>query len=376
MNFEGGLYLHVPFCKQACHYCNFHFATSLTHKSRLLDAMKLEIVRQASQFERPELKTIYLGGGSPSILTIQDLDSLFEVIHKYFRTDEVQEITLEANPDDLNVEYLSGLKGLGIHRLSIGIQSFFDEDLKWMNRAHDSRQALRCVPMAMDAGFDALSVDLIFGFPLLSDDKYIFNLNTIIDWQVPHISAYSLTVEEKTPLFKSIKKGIDVKPEEGKNVKQFELTHDILVQRGYDQYEVSNYAKPDKYAVHNSNYWLGIPYLGIGPAAHSYYNNRRFWNVANNQQYIRFVEANENAFTYEEITPEIAYNELMLTRLRTIWGVSLDEIRHINSIYVPYFQRKIKPMIDLGIVDQNGESFKLTYKGKLMADYWTTELFL
>ncbi len=341
----------------------------------MLDAMKLEIIRRSAQFERPQLNTIYLGGGSPSILTLQDLDSLFEVIYKCFDVQDVQEVTLEANPDDLNKTYLNGLKGMGIQRLSIGIQSFFDEDLKWMYRAHDRGQALRCVPMAMDAGFDAISTDLIFGFPLLSDEKYMYNLNKLIEWEVPHISAYSLTVEEKTPLYKSIRKGIDIAPDEDKSVRHFTITHDVLSMHGYDQYEVSNFAKPNKYAIHNSNYWLGIPYIGIGPAAHSYYADHRYWNVANNQQYIRFIEANEVAFTSELITQKMAYNELMLTRLRTIWGVGLSDIRQINSGYISYFQEKVASMIKLGIVEKNGERFKLTFEGKLMADYWTAELF-
>ncbi|MCO6461967.1 MAG: radical SAM family heme chaperone HemW [Saprospiraceae bacterium] len=375
ISFSGGLYLHIPFCKQACHYCNFHFATSLVYKEKLVKALIKEIEITAKKFSNPELKTIYFGGGSPSLLTLDELALILDKICQQFNVDGVEEVTLEANPDDLTRDYLKGLKALGIQRLSIGIQSFHEEDLKWMNRAHDSHQAMYCVPLAQDIGFDALSIDLIFGYPLLTDEKYIYNLNKVNKWQVPHISAYSLTVEEKTPLSKGIKKGLDKLPDEDAALRQFTMTHEILEDYGYEHYEISNYSKPGMHAIHNSNYWLGVPYIGIGPAAHSYYSGKRRWNIANNQQYIRKIESGEDPSESEIITSQITYDELILTRLRTKWGVNLSDIETIGAKYSAHFREKVQELIRKGIVQKSDENYKLTFKGMLMADHWTAELF-
>lgn len=376
MIFNGGLYLHVPFCRQACHYCNFHFTTSLAHKESLIDALKREIAIRASLFDQAALQTIYFGGGSPSLLGAHELASILETIHRHFDTSRVREITLEANPDDLSASYLQALKSIGIQRLSIGIQSFHEEDLRWMNRAHNAEQALNCIPQAQDAGFEDLSADLIFGYPLLTDEKYVYNLATLAQWNVPHISAYSLTVEEKTPLEKNIRKGLDRYPDNDAAASHFIQTSSYLTSLGYEHYEISNYALPGCHAIHNSNYWLGVEYLGAGPSAHSYYGGRRYWNVANNQKYVRGISSGIEISESETIDPVTAYNELILTRLRTKWGVQLSDIEKIDPHYVIHFLNEIRPMIDQGFVEENSSCYRLTFNGKLLADYLTGQLFL
>ncbi|HRN35051.1 MAG TPA: radical SAM family heme chaperone HemW [Saprospiraceae bacterium] len=376
MSFSGGLYIHIPFCRQACHYCNFHFTTSLHYKSRLVEAINREIRIRAAHFEKPELKTIYFGGGSPSLLSISELNTIMESIHRVFNTSGVVEITLEANPDDLTPEYIRLLKTIGIDRLSIGIQSFYEEDLMWMHRAHNNIQAMNCIPMAQDIGLEDISVDLIFGFPLLTDEKYMENLKKLTDWNIPHISAYSLTVEDKTPLAKSIRKGIDSRPDEGQSARQFVLTHHILEGKGYEHYEISNFSLPGWHAIHNSNYWLGVPYIGVGPAAHSFYEDRRYWNIANNQKYMHLIESGQETGEYEIINPDTAYNELILTRLRTKWGVDRADILRIGTKYADHFDSIIGVLIDNGIVEVNANNYKLTFEGQMMADHWTEELFI
>ena len=376
MSFSGGLYIHIPFCRQACHYCNFHFTTSLHYKSRLVEAINREIRIRAAHFEKPELKTIYFGGGSPSLLSISELNTIMESIHRVFNTSGVVEITLEANPDDLTPEYIRLLKTIGIDRLSIGIQSFYEEDLMWMHRAHNNIHAMNCIPMAQDIGLGDISVDLIFGFPLLTDEKYMENLKKLTDWNIPHISAYSLTVEDKTPLAKSIRKGIDSRPDEGKSARQFVLTHHILEGKGYEHYEISNFSLPGWHAIHNSNYWLGVPYIGVGPAAHSFYEDCRYWNIANNQKYMHLIESGQETGEYEIINPDTAYNELILTRLRTKWGVDRADILRIGTKYADHFDSIIGVLIDNGIVEVNANNYKLTFEGQMMADHWTEELFI
>lgn len=376
MKFQGGMYLHIPFCRQACSYCNFHFMTSLRFKDDLLRAMHREIAIKSRLHERLALKTIYLGGGTPSLLTGADLNEIFDTIGKHYDLSEVGEITLEANPDDLSAAFLQELKSTPVNRLSIGIQSFFDEDLRWMNRAHDAIQADRCISMVKDAGFTNISVDLIFGFPLLTDEKLRHNVEKITASGVRHVSAYSLTVETGTPLMKMVRTGKAVMPDSDDASRQFFLINQLLTQAGMVHYEVSNYAMPDSYAEHNSSYWRGVPYVGIGPAAHSYDGKRRSWNIANNAKYIKAIDSGVLPEEWEEINADIAFNELLLTRLRTEWGVSLSDIEAINPDYKAHFLKNITPFLASAHVLKQGDVYKLSLNGKLIADYITGELFV
>ena len=375
-NFEGGLYLHIPFCKKACKYCNFHFTTSLAHKPNLLAALSQEIALRGKLFSTKKLQTIYFGGGTPSLLNADEINHLFEIIGENYDLSEVTEITMEANPDDLTETYLIALKDTPINRLSIGVQSFHADDLAWMGRAHDVRQAMECIPNAYKYGFENLSVDLIFGYELLTNDKLKYNLDLLNNWKVKHVSAYSLTVEDKTPLLKSVKLGLDKMPDSEHAADQFIMISEFLGKYGYEHYEISNYSLPDFNAVHNGNYWKGIPYIGIGPSAHSFYDSKRYWNVANNAQYIKSIESRILPQTEEIIDEKTAYNELILTRLRTKWGVSLSDVSKIDPLYVEHFLTRSHPFITSGDIILHNDIYTLSLNGKLVADHITGELFL
>ena len=375
-NFEGGLYIHFPFCKQACSYCNFHFSTSLAHKDELIRALHREIGIFADRFESKKLRTVYFGGGTPSLLTADEINDLFRTIGQNFDINDISEVTLEANPDDLAEVYLSELANTPVNRLSIGVQSFHEEDLRWMNRAHDLRHAMECITNAYKYGFNNLSVDLIFGYKLLTDEKLNYNLQLLKDWKVKHISAYSLTIEDKTPLQKKIRLGKDFLPDSNHAAIQFLFISNYLTNLGYEHYEISNYSLPGYNAVHNSNYWQGIPYIGIGPSAHSFFNTKRYWNINNNSQFIRSIKEGILPQTEEIIDEKTAYNELILTRLRTKWGVSLEDISLINNSYVEHFLNEIKPFVSGNHIIRDNSNYLLSLEGKLIADHITSELFL
>ncbi|MEM1220964.1 MAG: radical SAM family heme chaperone HemW, partial [Bacteroidota bacterium] len=282
----AGIYLHIPFCKQACHYCNFHFSTSLRKKTEMVEALLREIDLRHDYLSDRQLRSIYLGGGTPSLLTGSELEQLFERIDQYFTIAPDAEITLEANPDDLSREYLSALAKSPVNRLSIGVQSFFAEDLAFMNRAHTAEEADRCIRLAQDAGFSNMSIDLIYGSPTTPLEHWIQNLEKSIALGVPHLSTYALTVEPKTALEHFVAKGKVPAPKDEHMEEQFMAMLDRLEAAGYEHYEISNWAKPGHYAVHNTSYWQGIPYLGIGPSAHSYDGQSRQWTIANNARYM------------------------------------------------------------------------------------------
>ena len=317
----AGIYIHIPFCRKACHYCNFHFSTSLKQKDELLAAILKEIEIQKKYLNTAEIETVYLGGGTPSVLSIKDLDILFKTLDTHFTIKDTAEITLEANPDDLSLDYLQELKQHSrINRLSIGIQSFSEEDLLWMNRAHNAIDAKACIEYAQDAGFDNLTVDLIYGAPTTSDEQWLKNMKTVFDYDIPHISCYALTVEKDTALHNLVKKGKMPPIDEEKSARHFEMLMFEMKRFGYLHYEISNFAQPNHFARHNSNYWLGVPYLGLGPSAHSFDGTSRQWNIANNAVYIKSLNDNKVPFERENLTPAQRYNEYVMTTLRTIWG--------------------------------------------------------
>jgi oxygen-independent coproporphyrinogen-3 oxidase len=373
-----GIYLHIPFCKQACHYCNFHFSTSLKLKPDLLAALDREIALQAEYLGGAEVTSIYFGGGTPSLLTLAELESIFSAIHQYHRVAAGAEITLEANPDDLSRAYLADLRAYSpVNRLSIGIQSFADEDLRWMNRAHAASEAYACLEAARAADFDDLTIDLIYGAPTTSDEQWERNLETAYGFGVPHLSCYALTVEEGTALAHFVRKGTSPAVDDDKAARQFEYLIDSAAARGYEHYEISNFAQPGRYARHNSSYWLGEPYLGLGPSAHSYDGAWiRQWNVANNAQYIRALDAGEVPFEREMLTDEQRYNEYVLTRLRTVWGAALDDIRTLGARFEAHFLAALPPFFANATVERHGDVFRLTRRGKLLADAITAALFV
>ena len=371
---SSGLYIHIPFCKQACHYCNFHFSTSLSGKSRMIDAIVQEISMRKSYLENPILQTIYFGGGTPSLLTISDLAQIFDAIRANFTIAEDAEITLEANPDDLNLQKLIDLRSTPVNRLSIGIQSFVAEDLKYMNRAHDANEAIQCVKLAQQVGFQNLSLDLIYGTPTLSDEDWAKNIQTVFDFDIPHISCYCLTVEEKTALHHQIKKGKAQPVDEEKASRQFEYLMSAMANKGYEHYEISNFSKPGSHARHNTAYWFGSHYLGIGPSSHSFNGVSRSWNIANNATYMKQVEEGVFEPETEILSIENQYNELVMTSLRTKWGINLDLLKEENQ--VNYFKEKVIAHIENQHIMTENNVYKLTNSGRLFADAISSDLFM
>ncbi len=371
----AGIYIHIPFCKQACHYCNFHFATSLRHKAALINALISEIDLQKKYLKKENIETIYFGGGTPSLLETGELQSLIHKIRSVFRVSTTEEITLEANPDDITEEKLVGWKEIGINRLSIGVQSFFDEDLRWMNRAHDSKLAVNSLELAV-RHFENITIDLIYGTPQLTNEKWKHNVDTAIALNIPHLSCYALTVEPKTPLHKMIDqhKSEDINPD--KQSEQFLLLMQWLEEAGYEHYEISNFAKPGQRSRHNSSYWRGRKYLGIGPSAHSFNGTSRQWNISNNTLYTDSIDQNIIPFEAENLTPVQRLNEYIMTALRTMEGISLEFLSSRFGITEEVMMKKAKKFIDAGLIQTINNSLVITREGKLLADGIAADLFI
>ncbi len=372
----SGIYLHIPFCKQSCHYCDFHFSTTFHgYRERMILAMCKEIELQKN-FLNEKIQTIYFGGGTPSLLNKKELEQIFRSLRKSFDLSSVKEITLEANPDDLSETYLHDLKEAGINRLSIGIQSFHEEDLRYMNRAHNAQQAAQCVQWAKDIGITNISIDLIYGFPDLSKEKWRKNMKTAIDLGVQHISSYAMTVEKDTPLSKFIEKGKLPAVNDEQGALHFQMLQNTLKENGFEHYEISNFCLHNCESKHNSSYWLQKKYLGIGAGAHSYDGNNRYWNVSNNMKYILSLELDKLANEKEEINENTAYNEYILTRLRTKWGVEEKRIQQFAKHLQEAFYTNLKVHLDAeNVVNENG-IFTLSTKGKLLADRIASDLFV
>lgn len=370
------LYFHIPFCKKACHYCNFHFSTSLRLKDAMVTALLTELDMQRGYLPAGELQTVYLGGGTPSQLPVKDLERIFTKITDLYGIAAGAEITLEANPDDLTPEYLADLRRhTPVNRLSIGIQSFSDTDLEWMNRAHSARHALDCLNDARAVGFDNLTIDLIYGAPTTSDEQWAENLRIAFDHDVPHLSCYCLTVEEGTALGHFVAKGKAPAVDEEKAARQFDYLLEKSSLAGYEHYETSNFARPGYYSRHNSSYWLGAPYLGIGPSAHSFDGASRQWNIANNALYIKAIEAGGIPFEREILSPEQRYNELVMTGLRTIWGLDLAQLNTLGPGFVAYFEKNAQRFVESGAMLRSGDVFTLSAEGKFLADGIAAALF-
>lgn len=335
----SGLYLHIPFCRQKCHYCDFHFNVSQRHKSEMIVNIGQEILLRKNELTSP-IETIYFGGGTPSLLIESELAQLLSIIYDNYHIIPQPEITLEANPDDLTEEYLKFLKKAGINRLSIGVQSFHDAELQLMNRSHSAKTAINAVKKAQQLGIDNISIDLIYGVQGSNPDSWQQNLEQFLVLNVPHLSAYALTIEEKTVLHHWIKKGKIPPTDEDTALAQFESLRNFMSQNGYQHYELSNFAKEDFISQHNSSYWLGRDYLGFGPSAHSLIGTTRSWNVADNHQYSKHIAQNRFPKTEEKLTTKELYNEYLMTRLRTYWGIETKVIlQNFGIDYVSHFQK-------------------------------------
>lgn len=371
----AGIYLHIPFCKQACHYCNFHFSTSLKYKTEMVEAILMEIDLQKAYLNGATIQTIYFGGGTPSLLSAQEINQIFDKINSTFSIAPEAEITLEANPDDLTLEKLEAFQQTPINRLSIGIQSFSEADLKYMNRAHNAQEASACLENALSMGFENLTIDLIYGTPTTSHAQWEHNLEMIFKHKIPHISCYCLTVEPNTALAHFVKNGKAKPVDEEHAAIQFETLINAMEAEGYEHYEISNFAKPGLYSKHNSNYWKGVKYLGLGPSAHSFNGESRQWNVANNAHYIKGVAARTLNFEKEILSTAQQYNEYIMTSMRTIWGCDLRKIKNWGADFENYFLKNVNPFLENETVLKEDHHFYLSKKGKLLADNIAMSLF-
>lgn len=371
----SGIYIHIPFCKQACHYCDFHFSTSLKKKSELVSALQNELVLRKNELPNEPIKTIYFGGGTPSLLNLEELTAIFKTIYTEFTIAENPEITLEANPDDLSEEKINDLANSKINRLSIGVQSFFEEDLKLMNRAHNAEEALNSIKLARSK-FDNISVDLIYGIPGMSNERWQKNIQILLDLDIPHISSYALTVEPNTALQKFIEKG-KIKPvDDAAAAQHFETLRTVLKNAGFEHYEFSNYGKPGYFSQNNTAYWLGKPYLGIGPSAHSYDGNSRKWNIANNTLYIKAIERSELPLEVEELSITDRYNEYIMTRLRTYFGVDLVEVESkFGKEYLEYLKEQSVVLFEKELLRIENDVMHITEKGTFLSDGIAADLF-
>ena len=380
----SGIYIHIPFCKQACHYCDFHFSTSLKKKDEMILALVKEIQlrsKNTSNFQLPTsshetVETIYFGGGTPSILQIEDIKLLIDEVYKNYKVVENPEITVEANPDDLTEERIIELSKNRVNRLSIGIQSFFEDDLQMMNRAHNSVEASKCLEIATKY-FDNISLDLIYGIPGMSNEKWKQNIEKALSFNIPHISSYALTVEPKTALDTFIKKGIIKEPNDEVAQEHFHILVETLEKNGFIHYELSNFGKENYFSKNNSSYWLGKKYIGIGPSAHSYNGISRSWNIANNALYIKSINENKLPLKSEILSIQDKYNEYIMTGLRTIWGVSLEKIKaEFGQDFSDYLNQQSQRFIDDGLLIVENQILKTTKKGKFLCDGIASDLFL
>jgi len=370
-----GLYIHIPFCKQACYYCDFHFSTSLKKKDDLLLALIKELKLRKNEIKQP-IETIYFGGGTPSLLSIKELNLLLKTIYDNYTVIDKPEITLEANPDDLTKEKIIQLSKTKINRLSIGVQSFFDDDLQFMNRAHNAKEALKSLKIATKY-FNNITIDLIYGIPNLSNKKWRKNLKIAFDLGINHISSYALTVEEKTALYQFIKTG-KVKPlDEELALKQYHLLLEETKNQGFINYETSNFGKEGFFSKHNSSYWLGKPYLGMGPSAHSFNGKTRSWNIKNNIQYINALAKDVLPQEMETLTKKDLYNETIMIGLRTIWGISIDDIeKQFGKSKTTYLLKNIQKHLDNKTLKLENNIITTTTKGKFLIDGIASDLFL
>jgi oxygen-independent coproporphyrinogen-3 oxidase len=371
----AGIYVHVPFCKVKCHYCDFHFSIQLKNRQQLVDALCQEIKERKDYLASEIIETIYFGGGTPSVLDSQMIDQLMSTIHQNYKLSEFPEITFECNPDDITKDKLMDFKSFGINRLSIGIQSFDDKVLRFMNRAHSAEEAKNAVINAQNFGFENLTLDLIYGVPGSTLSSWGNELLLMDSLNPQHLSAYCLTIEPKTVFGKWSKTGKLTPTEDQESIAQFQFLMDFCADKGFEQYEISNFAKEGLISRHNSAYWLGKKYLGIGPSAHSYNGVERSWNISNNTKYIQLISKNESYSESEILQVNDHFNEYILTRFRTKWGVNLDDLALISQDEACQFEKKIQSYLDLNHVQRKKNTFTLTTSGKFIADGIASDLF-
>ena len=372
----AGLYIHIPFCKKACHYCNFHFSTNQKHKYEFLQALCKELQQRATELKNTTVSSIYFGGGTPSLLTSEDLNLIFKTIETYYKIAPSAEITLEANPDDLKNSKIIMLFETQINRLSIGVQSFFEEDLQLMNRAHNANEAVESLKIARQY-FDNISIDLMYGMPQMSVERWRENLKVALGLGIKHMSCYALTVEPKTALEHFIKTSKHPPMNDALAASHFQVLIEDTQKAGLTHYEVCSFGTPEYFSQHNTSYWLGKPYLGVGPSAHSFDGKKRSWNVSNNTTYIKTLAKNQLPLTEEILTPENRFNEYLMTGLRTMWGVSLRNIdKNYGSEFKTQLLENAQKHLNSKMLILENDVLKTTNKGKFLCDGIASDLFI
>lgn len=372
----SGIYIHIPFCKQACYYCDFHFSTNMGKKEAMVLALIKELELRKEAFKDEVVETIYFGGGTPSVLSTAEIDQIIGAVYSNYTVVADPEITLEANPDDLSKDKIEELGKSPINRLSIGIQSFFEEDLKLMNRAHNAQEAEACIALAQ-VYFDNISIDLIYGIPGMTNERWISNIEKALAFGVPHISSYALTVEPKTALKTFIEKGLIPPVDDELAEAHFYILVQKLSAAGFVNYEISNFGKPGYFSRNNTAYWQGKKYLGIGPSAHSYDGVRRGWNINNNAKYIKAIALNELPMETEVLSITDRYNEYVMTGLRTIWGISLERIKtEFGQKFYVYLTEQAQKKIEDGLLYIENDRLLVSKKGKFLSDGIAADLFL
>ncbi len=372
----SGIYIHIPFCKQACHYCDFHFSTNMGNKGIMIYALQQELKLRKNEFKDQLVETVYFGGGTPSVLTTNEIQNMITTIYQNYQVVEDPEITLEANPDDLSAHKIIELSKSAVNRLSIGVQSFFDEDLKLMNRAHSAQEAIESLSIATSY-FDNISIDLIYGIPDMTNERWEKNIAKALSFNIPHISSYALTVEPKTALASFVRRGI-VKPiDDAVAQEHFNILLNKMEANEFVNYEVSNFGKAAYFSKNNTAYWLGKKYLGIGPSAHSYNGVRRGWNISNNAKYIKSIAAGELPIQEEVLSKQDRYNEYVMTGLRTIWGVSLMKIsEEFGMDYHRYIRQQARKYLEEKLLIEENQTLLTTRKGKFLVDGIAANLFM
>ena len=381
----SGIYIHIPFCKQACHYCDFHFSTTFGKKEAMVLALQNELKLRKEAFENEVVETIYFGGGTPSVLDLNEIEAIITAVYENYKVAENPEITLEANPDDLiftdtgrsqGFNVFGAYRNLGINRLSIGIQSFFEEDLKFMNRAHNAIEAANCLKEATKY-FDNISIDLIYGVPGMTNDRWEQNIEKALSFDLPHISSYALTVEPNTALASFIKKGIVVPLDDEAAQSHYDILTSRLAKAGFVCYEISNFGKPNYFSKNNTAYWQGKKYMGIGPSAHSYDGENRGWNVRNNAKYIKAIAEEQLPMEIETLSKTDRYNEYIMTGLRTIWGVSLVRVENdFGKNRLEYLNQQARKYIEKDLLYIQDGILLVTKKGKFLTDGIAADLFM
>ncbi|MAW20891.1 MAG: coproporphyrinogen III oxidase [Flavobacteriales bacterium] len=373
----ASIYIHIPYCKQQCNYCNFHFRISQKDKTEMINCMKKEITQRADYLDSKELETIYFGGGTPSILSVSEIKELLTTINIHYSINNKTEITLECNPDDISTKKLIALKKNGINRLSIGVQSFHDKDLEFMNRSHNSKEAINCIKIAKKVGFKNITIDLMYGLPNQSLRDWQKSLNIMFKLDIPHFSAYALTIEPKTALYNLVKKKKVKILSDEKTISQFNLLQEKAMKNEFVHYEISNFGKKDFFSTHNIGYWENKHYLGIGPSAHSFNGSSRSWNVSSNKEYISALINKSTYFQTETLSKEQQYNEYIFTSLRTVWGVDLSIIQQkFNKKIASYFICEIEKWCARKYISINKNKYTLTKEGKAFADAIASDLFI